>query len=230
MDAKTAQGILDNIVGQIFGYKNPFSLEQFQQKFAFDVKLPLQVNDSTTNQPTWTQSPNLTKFITVENSYARDDWDSRPKRDLNSIEDIMQAWNEINYSATERYLDSMNVAESDNIYNSENVYRSVDIHGSKNVLFSDAAIASEYVAAVQRSNSLSFCARAEDSRNCSNSFSVVWSKNIVNSFFIEDCADMQDCMFCSHTRGKQFCVANMQYTEEEYRKIKEIVVRWILTS
>lgn len=231
MDSKTAQATLDKIIGQVFGYQNPFSLEQFQAKYAFDVRLPIQVNDSTTGQLTWSQSPNPSKFITVANTWNMEDfWEKRPKRELKTIEDILAAWGEINYTATERYLDSVNVAESDNIYSSENIYRSQDVRNTKNAIFCDGVGDSELVAACQRSNSLQNCIRTEDSINCSNSFSVIWSKKVVNSFFIEDCGDMFECMFCSHTSNKKFCIANMQYTEEEYYALKEIVVRWILTA
>lgn len=230
MDAKAAQALLDKVIGQIFGYKNPLSLEQFQAKYAFDVRLPIQVTDSTTGQATWTQSPNPTKFITTQNAWDRQDWDQRPKKELKSIQDIIAAWSEINYTATERHIDSINVAESDNIYTSENVYRSQDINSSKNILFSDGVNSSEYIVAGQRSTGLSYCARVEDSNNCSNSFSVIWSKKVVNSFFIEDCGDMYECMFCSHITNKKFCIANMQYEEAEYRALKDMVIRWILTS
>ncbi|MFZ1249710.1 MAG: hypothetical protein WAQ24_05325 [Candidatus Saccharimonadales bacterium] len=230
MNEAAAQKILDTIVGQIFGFKNPMSLDQFRQKYAFDVRLPIQVNDSTTGQPTWTQSPNPTKFITVENAWAREDWDNRPKREINTIQDLLAAWNDVNYTATERHLDSLNVGESDGVYSSENVYRSQDINNSKNILLSDGLVSCEFVVAGQRSQENTFCARIEDSRNCSNSFSVIWSKNIVNSLFMEDCGDMYESMFCSHIKGKQFYIANAQYTEEEYRRIKDMVVRWVLTS
>lgn len=230
MNAQQAKTTLDKIVGQIFGFQNPLTLEQFQQKFAFDVRLPQQVFDSTTNEPTWTQSVNPTKFISIKNAWNRQDWDNRPKRPINSIEDILAAWNDINYTATERHLDSVNIGESDNIYTSENVYRSQDISDSKNILFSDGVFNAEYIVAGQRSNSSAFCIRLEDSKECSNSFSVIWSKKTVNSFFIQDCSDMLECMFCSHITNKQFCIANMQFEEAEYRKIKDMVLRWILTA
>lgn len=232
MDATIAKQILDKVIGQIFGFQNPLSLEQALQKFAFDVRLPQQVYDSTTNQPTWAQSINPTKFITMDNAHNRsteDDW-LVPKRQLGSLEEILAAWGETNYMATERQLESSNVSQSDNIYNSENVFRSLDVHLSKNVLFCDAAIQSEYVVACQRSNTLSFCIRAEDSKECSNSFNVIWSSKVANSFFVQDCYDLIDCMFCSHITSKQFCIANMQFEEAEYKKLKELVIRWILTS
>ena len=230
MDARSAQAILDKIIGQIFGYKNPLSLDQFLRKYAFDVRLPQQVNDSTTGELTWTQSVNPAKFITTQNAWNRQDWDTMPARNLTSINDILAAWNEVNFTSTERQVDSLSVAESDNIYTSENVYRSEDISYSKNVLFSDGIFSSEFVVAGQRSNALSFCARVEDSKECSNSFAVTWSKKIVNSMFIEDCSDMYECMFCSHITNKKFYIANAQYSEEEYRRVKDMVVRWILTA
>lgn len=227
-----AKEILDKVIGQICGFQNPLSLDAAMQKFAFDIRLPQQVYDITTNEPTWAQSVNPTKFITMKNANNRstkDDW-LIPKRPIGSLEDILAAWNETNIMATERQIEASNVSESDNIYNSENVYRSLDIHYSKNVLFSDAAKKSEYVVACQRSNALSFCIRVEDSTDCSNSFNVIWSAKIANSFFIQDCYDLIDCMFCSHIATKQYCIANMQFEEAEYRKLKDLVVRWILTS
>jgi len=230
MTEQQAKAALDKIIGQIFGYQNPMSLEQFMQKYAFDVRLPQQVTDSTTGEPTWTQSVNPTKFIAVKNAWARQDWENMPKRPINGIEDILAAWNEINYTATDRHLDSVNVAQSDGIYAAENVFRSTDCGRSKNILFSDGVFDSEFVAAGQRSQTSSFCARIEDSKESSNSFSVVWSQKIVNSFFIQDCGDMYECMFCSHITSKKFCIANMQFEESEYRKIKDMVVRWVLTA
>jgi hypothetical protein len=225
---QASQEILDKVIGQIFGYKNPFTLERFLQKYAFDVELPQKVNDSTTGEETWTQSPNPSKFISIKNAWDRQDWE-KPATPLNTIEDVIAAWGDINYTATERYLDSDDVHESDNIYSSEHVFRSQDITASKYILFSDGVKDSDYIVAGQRSQSSTYCARVEDSQTSSNSFSVIWSKKIVNSFFIQDCADMYECMFCSHIANKKFCIANMQYEEAEYRRIKEMVVRWILS-
>lgn len=232
MNEAAAKEILDKIIGQVFGYKNPLSLEQVMQKFAFDIRMPQQVYDSTTNEPTWAQSTNPNKFITMDNAHNRsseDDW-LVPKRPLNGLEDILAAWAETNLMATERQIESINIAASDNVYYSENVYRSTDITKSKNVLFCDAANLSEYVVACQRSNALNFCIRTEDSKTCSNSFNVIWSSKVANCFFVQDCYDLTDCMFCAHITSKQYCIANMQFEQAEYLQLKEMVVRWILTS
>lgn len=232
MTAEQAKEVLDKIIGQIFGYKNPLTLDQFMQKFAFDVRLPNQVSDSTTGETTWAGSINPTKFITIENARKRgevDDW-IIPKKPLKTIQDMLAAWNEVNYTATERQIDSIDFSESDMVYGCEKVYRSQDVHKSKNLLFCDAVMDCEYVAASQRSNSSTFCARLEDSKESSNSFSVSWSAKIVNSFFVHDCYDLFECIFCSHLASRQYCIANMQFEEAEYRLLKDQVIRWVLTS
>ncbi len=225
-----AQYILDKVIGQITGFQNPMTVEQFMTKYAFDVRLPSSVNDSTTGEITWAQSTNPSKFITIENARKRSEIDDFmiPKRPLDNINQILGAWAETNYTSTERYLESDSVFESDNIYSSQFVYRSQDVHNSKHVLLCDGAISSEYVVAQQRSNNCFYCARVEDSKECSESFNVSWSASIVKSAFIQDCYDMFECLFCSHIGGKKFCVANIQLTEEEYWPVKETVMKWIL--
>lgn len=239
MDETKAKDILDKIIEQIFGYMNPLSLDDFRTKYAFDIRLPSQVNDSITGEATWVQSTNPAKFITMKNSFENKkatsgdmfsqdgDWMLK-KMPLKSIEDILSAWENVNYTTTERQIDSINFAKSDNVIESENVYYSVDIIKSKNVVFSDGAIGCEYVAATQRSNTSNFCARVEDSTGCSNCFSVSWSGNINKSLFIHDSFDLYECMFCSHIKSKKFCIANMQFEEAEYYELKKEITRWIL--
>jgi hypothetical protein len=237
MTTTEAQKTLDKIVNQVFECDNPLSLEQFMQKFAFDIRLPQPVNDIYDNSTTWTQSTNPVRFVNQKNISklkiggisAETDY-LRPKRDIKSIEDIVSAWNEINIMTTERYLDSLNASKSDNIYSSENIYRSQDLRNSKNILFCNGIGESEFLAASQRASDSSFCIRLEDSNLCSNSFNVSWSRNATNCFFMHNTSDMTDSMFCNNISSKRFCIANMQYTEDEYRAIKNIVVQWILNE
>lgn len=232
MDHKMAQKILDDIVAQVLGYKNPLSLQEFMQRFAFDVRLPNQVTDSTTGEITWAQSTNPTRFITMENARKRgvETDNMLAKREINSLGDVLKAWNEINLTTTERQIDCLNVLECDNVYNSENLYRSQDVRLCKNILFSDGVHKSEYMAASQRSTSSTYSIRVEDSQEINASFGVSWSGKISKSFFIHDSYDLSDCMFCTNIRSKRFCIANMQFEEAEYNKIKDWVVRWILTG
>lgn len=231
MDQAIAKQIVDKIIGQVFGYQNPLSLEQVISKFAFDVRLPQQVYDSLTGKPTWASSTNPAKFIDFEESHKVPEGNmERPKRPINSVQDILGYWAETNAMAAGRTKDSLNVAESDNVRQSENVFRSQDIGDAKNVLFSDTIQNSEFILASQRSSASTFCIRLEDSSECANNFSVNWSAKITNSFFIQNCFNMQDCMFCSHLNSKQYWIANMPFERDEYLRIRDMVVRWILTA
>ncbi len=231
MNEQKAKEILDTVVGQIFGYQNPLSLEQAMTKFAFDIRLPQQVYDTSSGEPTWAATMSKNNYLTLGSVNKRNESNGglREKRTIASINDVLSAWNEVNYVMAERAIGSQNYAESDGVYHSENVYRSIDIRKSKNILFSDGVDASEFIVAGQTSKSSQYCIRIEDSKNISNSFNVIWSNKITSSMFIQDSYDLYECMFCTHLAGKKFCIANMQYDEAEYRKVKELVIRWVFS-
>ena len=232
MDKKEAKLIADKIFISIFEKKNPFTMEEILSKFAFDIKLPGKVLDSLTGEETWAESINPTRFITQKNMEKYDKqhgWIIK-KREINSLEDVIKKKKKINYTTTERIYNSINVAESDTIYNSENIYRSLDCRECKNTIFSDGCSNSEFIIASQRTGKSSYCIRVDDSGSCMNSYNVICSAKISNSFFIQDCNSLYECMFCSHISNRRYCIANMQFEEDEYFEIKKQIVNWILSS
>lgn len=232
MKDSEALSVVNKVFKMVFGRDNNFSLEELLEKFAFDIKLPKQVNDSTTNEVTWADSINNGKFITNKNMEERDTKEGwmLERCEINSLEDVIKVWNTINLTTTERVYDSVNVSKSDTIYNCENVYRSSDSNMCKNIIYCDSCGNSEYLIASQRSGTCGFSIRCDDSKDCSNSYNVICSNKVTNSLFIQDCFNLYECMFCSHIANKRFCIANMQFGEDEYYQIKEAVIDWILNS
>lgn len=232
MNDNKALDIVNKIFRNIFDDDNNYTLDVLLEKFAFDVKLPKQVNDSITNEITWADAINSGRFITNKNMEKRDETQGwmLPKREINNLQELIDIWKTINLTTTERVYDSINVIKSDTIYRCENVYRSSDCSDSKNIIFCDSCGDSEFLLASQRSSVCNFCIRTDDSTNCSNSYNVICSNKISNSLFIQDCFDLYECMFCSHIASKRFCIANMQFDEDEYYEIKKAIVRWILRS
>lgn len=231
MNKDQAKQILDAIVGRVFGYQNPLTLDQFVEKFTFDVRLPQPVKDMTDGSQTWATSTNPVKFVRMDKARdmsAHTDGMS-PKRPVNSLEELLTIWSEVNYTTTERQIESINVGESDDIRTSENVFRSQNVYESKNIIYSDSIGESENIAASQRSFKCTNSIRVDDSQLVSNSFGITWCGKINNCLFMNDCGEMEDSMFCTNIGGKRFCVANMQFEEAEYRALREQVVRWILT-
>ena len=232
MNDAVALQIVNKIFMQDFNTHNHYTLEEILNKFAFDIKLPQQVNDSTTNEITWADSINNGRFITNNNMEKRETttgW-MLEKKDVKNLQEIIDIWSTINLTTTERVYDSINVSKSDTIYRSENVYRSTDCLASKNIIYCDSCSYSEYLLASQRSNTCNFCIRTDDSKNCSNSYSVICSNKISNSIFIQDCFDLYECMFCAHISNKRYCIANMQFESYEYYEIKKSIINWILSS
>lgn len=232
MNDKKALEIVNKIFKSVFDRENEYTLDELLEKFAFDIKLPKSVRDSTTNEETWADSISSEKFITNENMEKKDcstGW-MLEKKDINNLQELIDICNSINLTTTERVYDSINVIKSDTIYRCENVYRSTDCSDSKNMIFCDSCGNSEFLLASQRSGTCNFCIRCDDSKDCSNSYNVVCSNKVSNSLFIQDCFNLHECMFCSHIASKRFCIVNMQFEEEEYYEIKKLIIEWIINS
>ncbi len=232
MDKKQAIEIVNNSFKMIFGKPNPFPLETVFSKFAFDIKLPKKVMDSITGQETWTESIHSNLFITQNNmrAYDRQKGWMLPKQDVKNLKEIIDIWKKINYTTTERQYDCINVAQSDPIYKSENAFHCADCRECRNIVFCDGCARCEFTIASQRTADSGFCLRVDDSGSCTNSYNVICSNNISNSFFIQDCNHLHECLFCSHIANKKYCISNMQFEEEEYFMIKNEMIHWILNT
>ena len=229
MNNKQAMEVANEVFMSIFGQKNTYNLEEILTEFAFDIKLPQKVIDTTTGEETWAISINPTKFITqknMENFNHGNGWMLK-KRHVGSLEEILKLWKKINYTITERIYDSTNISQSDTIYSCENLLRCNDCKACKNSMYLDGCSNSEFMIASQRTVTSSFCLRVDDSANCSNSYNVICSAKISNSFFIQDCNSLHECLFCSHISNRKYCIANMQFEKEDYFAIKNGIVRWI---
>lgn len=232
MNDSIALTIINKIFHNIFHSQNSYTMDKILEKFAFDIKLPIQVTDSLTNEITWADSISSGKFITLNNMEKRDIDDGWmiPKQEVQSLKQIIDIWNTVNFTTTERVYDSLNVIKSDTIYRCENVYRSTDCSDSKNIIYCDSCGDSEFLLASSRTSTSTFCIKVDDSKDCSNSYHVMCSNKISNSLFIQDCFNLHECIFCSHIANKKFCIANMQFEEKEYFEIKKEICNWILHS
>ena len=232
MNDEKALEIVDKIFKNVFEKGNKFSLDDLLEKYAFDIKLPKQVNDTTTNEITWADSISSGRFITNNNMIKKDNENGwmLPKKEIRDLQELVDIWNTINLTTTERVYDSIDVVKSDTIYRCEKVYRCSDCMDSKSIVYCESCHDGEFLLASQRSGGCNFCIRCDDSKNCSNSYNVICSNKVINSFFIQDCFDLYECMFCSHIASKRFCIANMQFEEKEYYEIKKQIIDWILNS
>ena len=232
MDKQYARKITDYIFKDIFGIDNPHSLEELQKKFAIDIPSAQKVPCVLSKTDTWTVFPRDEKIASqqaIADQFKKNEWMNK-KIPLNSIEDILKAWEDINYLTGEKYINSKDVAESDGIYNSYSVYHSISIFDSKNIVFSYKIFDSNYMLASRDNSSCTLGMRMEESIFCSSGFEISWSNKVSKSMYIHDSFDLYECSFCSHIRSKKYCIANIQFEKEEYFKIKKMVIDWILTG
>ena len=232
MNATVAKQKVDYIVKDVFGVDNPFSLLEFQQKFAFDIPRVSKRTCALSHKDTWIASSldgKIASQAAIEERFKQDGWIPRNKI-ITSVADILKAWDEINYQTGEKYINSTNVSESDGIYTSNNVYQSVSVFDSKDIVFSYELIDCSYMTASRDNASCTLGIRVKESIYCSSSFEVSWSNKVSKSMFIHDGYDLYECLFCSHIRSKKFCIANMQFEKDEYFRLKKEVIRWILES
>ena len=224
--------VINKTFKAVFDKDSLYSLDEVKRKFAFDVRLPIVVSDSTTGEETYTVTVNSFKVITNTNMEKRDNNEGwmLDKKTVKNLKELLEIWDSINYTTTERVYESMNVSKSDPIYNSTNVYNSTDCGHCNNIVFCDGIHESNYTIASQRSTNLNYCIRVDDSNTCTNSYNVICSAKISNSLFIQDCSNLYECIFCSHVSNKEYCIANMQFTEEEYFYLKGEIIKWILQS
>ena len=229
MNERITKEIVDKIFANVFNCENPFTVQEIFEKFAYDLNLPKEVKDSVTGESTWAISINPTKFISQKNSFKIESW-MQEKVELTGLEDILKIWDKINYTTTERCFDSVNTIESDTVYQSENMIRSSNSFGSKNVVFTDGSYGNEYVLASRSAKNCQYSIKIDESSNCTNSYHVTNSDNISNSMFIRDCTSLHECIFCSYISNKKFCIANMQFEEEEYYAMKKEIIKWIINK
>ena len=222
--------VINKIFNAVFLVDNKDSIDDIYKKYAFDIKLPRKVYDKFSNEETYTDFDNATNFITKDNMENLDSSKGfmMEKRDFKTLEELINTWEEINTITTERCYNSTYVSKSDTIYDSSYVYNSTNCSNCKNIVFCDGCGKSEYLLASQRSGNCTFSIRVDDSNNCSNSYSIICSNKISNSLFIQDCFNLDECMFCSHIANKKYCICNMQYEKDEYFAIKKIIVEWIV--
>jgi hypothetical protein len=232
MNQQKTQEIADYIFKDIFGRDNPYSLSQLQKKFAFDIPSATKTTCVFSGKDTWSfsaESKLIASQKAITERFKKDEW-VRKKEPVNSMEELQRYWQEINYITGEKCINSKETSESDGIYSSAFVYKGVSIFDSKNIIFSYKLFDCNYILASRDSSSCTLGIRIKESIYCSSCFELSWSNKVSRSMFIHDCFDLYECLFCSHLRSKKYCVANMQFEKEEYFKIKEMVIGWILNQ
>ena len=232
VDNNKAKEIVDAVFKDVFGVNNSFTLEKVKEKFAFDIPLPQRIGCILSGKDTWVVSKENNKIASqkaLEEEFKKSEW-MRKKEEISSIGDLLRCWNKINYVTGDKNLNSQDVFGSDGVYTSASVFNSHAVFKSKNIIYSYKIFDCNYMIACRDNESSTFGIRMRESVNCSSGFEISWCEKVSRSMYVHDGVDIYECMFCSHIRSKKYCIANMQFSKDEYFKIKKQVIEWILDS
>ncbi len=230
MDEKKAKEIVDFVFKDIFDRPNPFSLEETQKRFAFDVDLPERIKDSVTGKDTWAVKRHGVPAMSVETGEELHKKGKIPKPEkLSTLDDVFKFWKTSAYFLGDRCTNSTDVAESDAVFDSSSVYRSSLIHKCQKVVFSKDDWDCKQIVACRTTVATS-CLRVKDSALTTSCFAVAWSKKTTKCMYVNNSYDMYECMFCSNMESKKYCIGNMQFTKEEYEPLKQMVIDWTIKN
>ncbi len=113
---------------------------------------------------------------------------------------------------------SENVSYSNMTGESKNVYLGYSVVNCEDVYYSRAVDNSVHAYDCLNAESLNMCYGDAYSGRCNNCHFIFRATDCVDSWFLFDCVNCQDCVMSHNLRNKRYVIRNKQYTKEEYRK------------
>lgn len=213
---------------EIFPGFEQIEIEKFRKIFTSDFILPQKYQCAFSGEDVYcTSDYGYKRFVGDKERAKRMDLDNHmePKSNVNSLAEALGKVSKIAYFRGSKIVNSDVVEASDNIYSSSYIYNSSSIHGAQKIMFSYDMAPCEYMIASRNCKDCSFGIRVMDSSEIYSSFDISFSGKCSHCYFCHNCYDLKDCMFCFHIESKQYCIANMQFTEEEYNRLRPIILK-----
>ncbi len=160
--------------------------------------------------------------------YPSDAWDARDYgRDYNFSKPFFEQFKDLKYSTPHRDMErnernGTGCEYSNFCFTSKNIYLSFNVHHSENIKYS------KYVFKNNRNCIDSFIVKDNDrgyelvqSGSNYNSSFLVESEQCIDSHFLYDCSNCNNCCLSSNLRNKSYVFKNQQLSKEEYKKALE---------
>lgn len=170
-------------------------------------------------------SPDEKLVVYNRDFWWKDGFDSlRYGQDINFEKPIFLQFRELFNRVPLPSLLNENISDStycNNVHNTKNGYLLFASMETKNVSYSTRVIKAEDCLDIFGgfSQEMSY-----ENIMCDKSQRVFFSERSVecfNSLFLSDCKNVNDCIACVNLRNVSHCIWNVQYSKEDYRKIKE---------
>lgn len=225
------ENLINKVWGEILGRPTNLNLSDFRKYYTENIRLLNVVKSSFSNEEVFL-GLKRSKVIDTKELEVRISRDGfmLPKEEISSYESLLEKVNRVNYFSGSFSKNSDNVFCSDQIYSSLNIYSSYSLRSCNRVAFSYSLRDCEMVFASEDCKESNYCIRIFESQLLNNCFEMYNCGKCSNSMLSHDCYDLRDCLFCFHLNSKQYCIANMQYSKEEYEKIKKMLVEQLIKN
>ena len=134
------------------------------------------------------------------------------------------------YSPSFKIGECFNNIKSELTLDSTNTYCSALNLCSKNIAKNYYILESE---AIFGSNSIrrsKYCINCYFSANLSRCFECDSCRSCEGCYFCHNVENCSDCMFCFNVKAKRYAIGNVQYSKEEYMRIKKLVLAELSTK
>lgn len=213
---------------EIFGRELNLTQAEFEQKYTKDLRLPVKHKSSFSEEDVYMVYPKKKTITPQEVAQQSQDYGFMlEKQGINNINELFEKVKRVSFFAGNYAENSDNVFKSDQVFSSSNIYLSANVFTSRRIGYSYGIHDCEMVFASESGKNNNYCLRVFDSSALTNCFEVYNASKCVNSQFIHYCTDLRDCLFCFSISSKQYCIANMQYTKEEYEKIRKMILDYL---
>lgn len=142
-----------------------------------------------------------------------------------SLPNISGGISKVAYMSPEFFFgENVNCVECSTQYQSQNSYRSPGVSFSKNTAYSFWPREADCIFGSSMAFESYNCIHCYYSENLNRCFEVDSSKSCSDSYFLHNCENVRDSMFCFNAKNLTNAIGNAQMKPEEYKRIKSSLV------
>ncbi|MEW5997111.1 MAG: hypothetical protein AB1657_06005 [Candidatus Micrarchaeota archaeon] len=125
---------------------------------------------------------------------------------------------------------SSNMVECSNFTNSYHCFHSSNLYFVKFAAYSFWPRDCEHVFGCDSLRTSSFCINCYNSFKLSRCFEVDTSQDCTGSYFLHNCENVHDSMFCFNVKNKRYAIGNAEVGKEKFFEAKKALQLWLLSQ
>ena len=132
--------------------------------------------------------------------------------------------------STEEFVLTTNAAECSTVHFGNNVLCCSRAYHAKDCAYSCWPRDCDHMFGIDATRNSSFCIHCYNSYKLSRCFEADTSQNCTGCYFIHNCENVHDSMFCFNVKNLRYAIGNSEVGKEEFARVKKLVLSEILSS